>query len=63
MTIWFPPLSAAIGFIASIGSNWIVVVAKTLAPMPLVRLHFVDGPFGILLAALFVIAIYLFYLA
>ncbi|MEK9987301.1 MAG: MBL fold metallo-hydrolase, partial [Aquiluna sp.] len=49
--------------VPGIGSNWIVVVAKTLAPMPLVRLHFVDGPFGILLAALFVIAISLFYLA
>ena len=63
MTIWVPPLSTAIGFIASIGSNWIVVVAKTLAPMPLVRLHFIDGPFGIFLAVLFVIAISFFYLA
>ena len=43
LTIWLPPLSSLISFIASLGSNWIVVVASNLAPMPFVRLHFIDG--------------------
>lgn len=63
MTIWVPPLSTLVGFIASIGSNWIVVVTETLAPLPLVRLHFIDGPPGILLAVLFVFAISMFFMA
>jgi competence protein ComEC len=60
ITIWLPPLSSLISYVASIGSNWIVVVATNLAPMPFVRLHFVEGPAGVLLASLFVAAISLF---
>lgn len=61
ITIWLPPLSSLISFVASIGSNWIVVVATNLAPMPFVRLHFVEGPAGVLLATLFVVAISFFF--
>lgn len=61
VTIWLPPLSSLISFVASIGSNWIVVVATNLAPMPFVRLHFVEGPAGVLLASLFVVAISFFF--
>lgn len=57
LTIWIPPVSSLISFIASLGSNWIVVVASNLAPMPFVRLHFIDGPIGVLLATSFVVAL------
>ena len=61
LTIWIPPISSLISFIASLGSNWIVVVASNLAPMPFVRLHFIDGPIGVLLASSFVVALSLYF--
>ena len=61
LTIWIPPLSSLVGFIASLGSNWIVVVAGNLAPMPFVRLHFIDGPVGLVLAIAFVVALSLYF--
>ncbi|NCW42507.1 MAG: ComEC/Rec2 family competence protein, partial [Actinobacteria bacterium] len=61
LTIWLPPLSSLISFIASLGSNWIVVVASNLAPIPFVRLHFIDGPIGVLLASGFVVALSLYF--
>ena len=61
LTIWLPPLASLISFIASLGSNWIVVVASNLAPMPFVRLHFIDGPIGVLLASSFVVALSLYF--
>ena len=57
LTVWLAPLSSVISYVASIGSNWIVVVATWLSPLPLVRIHFIDGPVGVMLACGFVIAL------
>lgn len=52
------PSIAQLGiFLASIGTGWIVEVAKALSGLPLVRLHFVGGPLGVAIAAASVVSI------
>lgn len=52
------PFVAQVGiFLASIGTGWIVEVAKALSSLPFVRLHFVSGPIGVAIAAASVISI------
>lgn len=49
------PLAGGVSYLASILSNWIVIVAQELASWPAARLHFVKGVFGIMLVATIVI--------
>ena len=47
------PLPLLAGFsiqLASLGTSWIVFVAQQLSAMPFVRVHFVAGPIGVVLA-------------
>jgi competence protein ComEC len=45
-----PLISAAISYVASLGTWWITVVAANLSSWPAARVHFVAGPAGIVLA-------------
>ncbi len=55
-----PLLSVMFSFLASIGAQWIVNVSQFLSQMPLVRLHFLPGAWGIAAAFGFAVLISLY---
>jgi competence protein ComEC len=50
----FPFISTLLAQIAGLGTSWIVLVATELSQLPLVRIHFVGPPLGVILASLVV---------
>ena len=50
-----PMMSTLLANTAGLGTSWIVLVASQLSALPLVRLHFVGPPLGVILASLIVI--------
>lgn len=53
LSLVFPFGARLISFLASLGTEWIVVVSQNLSNLPLVRSHFPPGVFGIAFACLF----------
>ncbi len=53
LSLIFPFGARLFSFLASLGTEWIVVVAQNLSNLPLVRSHFLPGVFGIAFACLF----------
>lgn len=49
----FPAGAMLFSWLASIGAQWIVVVANQLSGLPVVRMHFLPGAWGIAAATLF----------
>jgi competence protein ComEC len=55
MSLPVPLISTLLANTAGLGTSWIVLVASHLSQLPLVRLHFVGAPVGVILASLVVI--------
>jgi competence protein ComEC len=53
LSLIFPFGARLFSFLASLGTEWIVVVSQNLSNLPLVRSHFLPGVFGIAFACLF----------
>jgi competence protein ComEC len=51
--LFFPAATQLFSWLASLGTQWIVVVSEHLSHFPLVRSHFLPGVFGISAAILF----------
>lgn len=54
LALLFPWISTLLAQLAGLGTSWIVLVAAELSKLPLVRIHFVGPPLGVILASLVV---------
>jgi len=53
LSLIFPPAAQLSSWLASLGTQWIVLVSQNLSDFPLVQSHFLPGVFGITAACLF----------
>ena len=58
-----PFATSFLTWLASFGTWWITIVAATLSAWPLARLHFVQGPAGVVLSALLVAGISVYFIS
>lgn len=55
---WFSiPVAGAVGYLASLLSNWILIVARELSSLPEARLHFMPGIAGVSVLSLTVLLV------
>ena len=59
----FPDLASLGIQFASLGTGWIVFLAKEMSALPFLRLHFVGAPTGVVIAALVVVLTALYFFA
>ena len=56
VSLALPGVSALLGYLATFGTKWIVLVAGELSGWPLARIHFVTGPLGVAIASGVIVA-------
>lgn len=61
LALVFPPLTAALSFIASIPASWVIAIASYLASAPYSNLPWYSGVLGVFLAVLLSLAVFVWF--